>query len=132
MSADDDNVRYSAEHLWLRRGADRVTIGVTEKVSRILTWVNAVILPALGARLTAGEELAIIDSQKAAISLPAPVALEVLGVNDALTSDPMLVRMEPRTGGWLVAATLEDADWERLLDLPSYEGLEQQGGGEAA
>jgi glycine cleavage system H protein len=132
MSAADDNVRYSADHLWLRRGADRVTIGVTENVSRILTWVNAVILPPPGTRLEAGEELATIDSQKTAISLPAPVALEVLGVNDALTSDPMLVRMEPRTAGWLVAATLEDADWERLLDLPAYEGLDQQGGGEAA
>lgn len=119
----DADLRYSADHVWLRRDGDDVTIGVTEKVSRILTWVNAVTLPAPGSRMRAGEDLAGIDSQKADISVPAPAALEVVAVNDALRAEPMLVRMEPRGRGWLVAAVLDDGEWENLLEPGAYEQL---------
>lgn len=116
-------LRYSPEHLWLRREDERVTVGVTEQISRILTWVNAVELPAPGTRLAAGEELATIESQKADISIAAPAPLEVLVVNDLLATEPMLVRMEPRGRGWLLAASLESGAWEHLLDRAGYDEL---------
>jgi glycine cleavage system H protein len=117
------DVRYSAEHLWLRRDRERVTVGVAEKISRILTWVSAVEVPAPSTRLEAGDELASIDSQKALIAIPAPVALEVVAVNDALVADPMLVRMDARGAGWLLQAQLDGGGWERLLEPAAYEAL---------
>jgi glycine cleavage system H protein len=123
MAAAGSDVRYSPDHLWLRRDGARVTIGVTEKISRILTWVNAVALPGPGSRFEGGAEFAEIDSQKADIALPAPAALEVVAVNEALRADPMLVRMDPRGAGWLLAAELEDGGWERLLAPDAYESL---------
>ncbi len=118
-----EEVRYSPEHVWLRRDGDRVTLGVTEQISRILTWVHAVSLPAPGTRLAPGDELATIDSQKADISIPAPAAMEVMAVNDLLASEPMLVRMEPRGRGWLLAASLQGGAWEELLDAAEYDEL---------
>lgn len=118
-----DDVRYSEEHLWLRREGARVTVGVTERISRILTLVSAVSLPDAGAHLAPGEELVAIDSQKALIVVPAPVALEVVALNGDLARDPMLVRLEPRTGGWLLRAGLADGAWERLLPPTAYEEL---------
>lgn len=118
-------VRYSPEHLWLRQDGERVTVGVTEQISRMLTWVKAVTLPAPGTRLAGGEELAAIESQKADISIAAPAALEVLAVNDLLAADPMIVRMEPRGRGWLLAASLESSAWRQLLDAAEYDELLQ-------
>jgi glycine cleavage system H protein len=117
------DLRYSKDHLWLRDDGDRVAIGITERISRILTWVNAVALPAAGAQVAAGDALATIDSQKAEIEIPAPVALEVVALNEALAADPMLVRMDPRGRGWLLAALLEPGGWHRLLIAAEYEQL---------
>jgi glycine cleavage system H protein len=123
MTEVDAEVRYSPDHLWLRREGARVTIGVTEKISRILTWVNAVALPTPGTRFANGAEFAEIESQKADIALPAPAALEVVAVNEALQVDPMLVRMDPRGEGWLVRGRLDDGEWERLLGAAAYDEL---------
>lgn len=123
MIAVADDVRYSHEHLWLRREIPWVTVGVTERISRILTWVNAVALPDPSAHLAAGDELVVIDSQKALIAVPSPVALEVVAVNGDVARDPMLVRLEPRTGGWLLRAALADGAWERLLPPAAYAEL---------
>jgi glycine cleavage system H protein len=123
MDAADVDVRYSPDHLWLREDGRGVTIGVTEQISRVLTWVNDVALPVPGARFEAGEQLAQIDSQKADIAITAPAALEVVAVNDALRADPMLVRMDPRGRGWLVVAELVDGGWDRLLEPAAYDAL---------
>jgi glycine cleavage system H protein len=120
---DGVEVRYSPDHLWLRQDGSGVTIGVTEKISRMLTWVNEVALPTPGADFEEGDQLAEIDSQKADIAIPAPTALQVMTVNDALRSEPMLVRMEPRGRGWLVVATLVEGGWERLLEPAAYDAL---------
>jgi glycine cleavage system H protein len=123
MAEADAELRYSPDHVWLRDDGGHVTIGVTEKISRVLTWVNEVALPTPGSRIANGEQLAEIESQKADIAVPAPAALDVVAVNEALTVDPMLVRMDPRGQGWLVTAMLDDGEWERLLGPAAYDEL---------
>src|SRR5438067_1897230 len=120
MSSDGGLMRYSADHLWLRRDGDGVTLGIAEQISRILTWVNEVRLPKPGACLAPGDELATIESQKASIELPAPVGLAIVAINEALESNPMLVRLDPRGRGWLARVELADGSWERLLDETAY------------
>ena len=108
------------QHLWFQREDIHVTIGVTEKIARILTIVSFVELPAPGAQLAAGDELAVIESQKATIWVAAPLPLQIVAVNDEVTNDPMLVRTESYGSGWLIQAQLEDDGWERLLDATAY------------
>jgi glycine cleavage system H protein len=120
LAPDRDDLRYSQDHLWFRHEAGRVTVGVTERISRVFTWVNRIDLPSPGTELSAGDELATIDSQKAVFVLPAPVPLEVVAVNDELSTDPMLVRMEPLSGGWLLDVSLADGGWEQLLEPDAY------------
>lgn len=123
MAPDGDDLRYSQDHLWFRRDAGRVTVGVTERISRVFTWVNRVDLPSPGTELSAGDELATVDSQKAVFVLPAPVPLKVVALNDELSMDPMLVRMEPLGRGWLLEVSLADGGWEQLLAPDAYFAL---------
>ena len=125
MTETATDIRYSADHLWIRGEGEPVTIGITEKLSRILTWVHTVALPPPGTSLEPGDELVAIDSQKADISIPAPTALLIVAVNDALSTDPMLVRMDPRGRGWLLTARLAHGDREALLNPAEYEALLQ-------
>lgn len=116
-------LRYTPDDLWLRRDGAHVVIGVTDRVSRILTLVNAVELPAAHQHLDASQDLATIESQKTDITVSAPCPLEVVDVNEELASDPMRVRMDPYDGGWLVRAELPAGAWEQLLDEEGYRDL---------
>jgi glycine cleavage system H protein len=121
-------LRYTADDLWLRRDGAHVVIGVTDRVSRILTLVTSVGLPAAGQRLDTSEDLATIESLKADITVSAPCPLQIRAVNGELASDPMRVRMDPYDGGWLVRAELPAGAWEQLLDEAGYRDLVAQRG----
>lgn len=122
--AAPSNPRYSPDHLWLLRTERSLTVGITERVAGFLTLVHAVDLPQPGAAIAAEVELVLIDAQKVALEIPAPVPLRIAEVNDRLATEPMLVRTHPRSDGWLVRATLENpADWDRLLDEAAYQAL---------
>jgi glycine cleavage system H protein len=113
-------LRYSVDHLWLRPDRDQVTIGVTDRIARILTLVSEVRVPELGADLTEDDELASIESQKTTVTVNAPCRLRIVGLNETLASDPMRVRMDPFGAGWLVKAVLAKGGWEQLLDEAQY------------
>jgi glycine cleavage system H protein len=116
--------RYSADHAWFRSEGDgQVTVGVAERISRILTLVELVEAAPAGSRLAAGDRLFTIESQKAEIEVAAPAPLEVTHVNEELARDPMLVRMDPRGRGWVLRARMADADFARLLDELDYRAL---------
>lgn len=119
-------LRYTADDLWLRGDGAHVVIGVTDRVSRILTIVNSVELPAAGQHLHTAEDLATVESQKADVTVTAPCPLTVVAVNEELASDPMRVRMDPYDGGWLVRAELAAGAWEELLDEDGYRDLVAQ------
>ena len=114
------NTRYSANHLWFAHEGDEVRVGITDKIARALTLVEAVFLPEPSSHVTEGHELARIDSQKAAFEIAAPFDLDVVTVNEELTADPLLVRLEPRGRGWLLTARLAPGHWAGLLDHAAY------------
>lgn len=112
--------RYSDSHLWFSREGDEVRVGITERIAGALTLVEEVFLPQPSSRVTAGHELVQIDSQKAVFEIAAPVDLDVVTVNEGLTADPLLVRLEPRGRGWLLTARLAPEHWAGLLDHAAY------------
>jgi glycine cleavage system H protein len=124
----EPGLRYTADHLWLRRRGEEAVVGVTDRISRILTLVTSVELPVSGTHLDEGAELATIESQKVTLKLSAPCPLEVLEANSALAADPMLVRLDPYGKGWLVRVVLPSAAWARLLDEHRYRASIGQGG----
>lgn len=112
--------RYSGNHLWFSHQGDEVRVGITDRIAGALTLVEAVFLPQPLSHITAGHELVRIDSQKAAFEIAAPADLDVVTVNEELTADPMLVRLEPRGRGWLLTASLAPEHWAGLLDHAAY------------
>jgi glycine cleavage system H protein len=95
-------------------------VGITNRIADALTLVEAVFLPEPSSRVVAGQQLVRIDAQKAAFEIEAPVGLDVLTVNEELTGNPLLVRLEPQDRGWLLTARLARYDWSRLLDETAY------------
>jgi glycine cleavage system H protein len=103
------DLKYTASHEWVRSNADgTVTVGITAHAQDALGELVYVELPQAGRTLAQGEACAVVESTKAASDVYAPLAGEVLAINDTLAGEPQAVNAQPYTGGWLF--TLRPAD----------------------
>ena len=116
------NLRYTASHEWVRSEADgTVTVGVTDHAQAALGDLVYVELPALGRILAAAEACAVVESVKAASDIYAPVAGEVMAVNETLAGTPEAVN-EDAYAAWLFKLKPADpAAAGRLLDAAAYQ-----------
>nr|WP_197409228.1 glycine cleavage system protein GcvH [Microbulbifer flavimaris] len=118
------NVRFSDSHEWFAAEGDVVTVGITDYAQSQLGDVVYVELPEEGAELTAGDEVAVIESVKAAGDISIPFDATVLAVNDALEGDPELVNRDPMGEGWFMRVRLaKEGDLETLLNAGAYADL---------
>ncbi len=121
MSVPSD-LRYTKTHEWTREEGDLVVVGITHYAQEQLGEVVYVELPEVGRGVDAGEELGTLESVKAVSEFFAPVAGEVVEVNQRLEEEPGLVNDDPYGEGWLVKVkpSGEAAD---LLDAGAYEAF---------
>jgi glycine cleavage system H protein len=121
-------LRYTDDHEWVRTDGDEGTVGITAYAADQLGDVVFVELPAVGTRLSARQTFGVVESVKAVSDLYAPLAGEVLAVNDALTGHPELVNTAPYGDGWMLRLRLDDpASAEALHDADAYSALVSAG-----
>jgi len=117
---------YVRSHEWLRVEGDVVVVGITHYAQDQLGEVVYVELPDKGIGVGAGDELGTLESVKAVSEFLAPVAGEVLEVNERLEDEPNLVNEDPYGDGWLVKIT-GSTEGEDVLTAEGYlEFLEQE------
>ncbi len=116
---------YNRSHEWIRVEGETVVVGITHYAQDQLGEVVYVELPEVGTGVGAREELGTLESVKAVSEFLAPVAGEVLEVNERLEDEPNLVNEDPYGDGWLVkiSGTTEGED---LLDAEGYQELLEQ------
>ena len=113
---------YTKDHEWLVIVDGVATIGVTEFAQEQLGDVVFVELPDIGALLTEGNEVAVIESVKAAGEINAPINGTVVAVNEILADEPELLNSSPEEGGWMFKVTLdEDYDISELMNKAEYQ-----------
>ena len=127
MSSIPANLRYADSHEWvLDNGDGTVTIGISDHAQQALGDVVFVELPEVGRTLALKEEFGVIESVKAASDLYAPVAGEVVAVNEALEDAPETINEAPYEGGWIMKLRLDDAaQFDDLLDADGYAAVAQ-------
>ena len=117
-------LKYVDTHEWLRGEADgTVTVGITDHAQEALGDLVFVELPAVGRVLALGESCAIVESVKAASDVYAPIAGEVVAVNDAVPAAPESLNQSPYEA-WLFRIRPADAKaLDGLMDAAAYEKL---------
>ena len=115
------SVNFSKEHEWIRVEDGVAVVGITEFAQEQLGDVVFVELPEVGASVTKGGEVAVVESVKAASEIYAPASGEVTEVNQALADDPGRINADAMGEGWLFKIRLSDAaDLEDLMDADAY------------
>ena len=118
------DLRYTKEHEWVRSKGGEVEVGITEYAQGELGDVIFVDLPAVGTKVGAMKAFGSIDAVKTVSDLFAPVAGEIVAVNDSLKDNPALVNTSPYEQGWMVRIRVENAaDVNGLLSADDYEKL---------
>ena len=115
-------LRYTASHEWVKREGDgTLSVGITDHAQEQLGDIVFVEPPKAGRRVKAGEAVGVVESVKAASDIYAPVAGQVVAVNDALSSAPEKVN-EDAFDAWMYRIKPDNAgDVDKLLDAAGYE-----------
>ena len=115
-------MRFTKDHEWVEADGDVATIGITAYAAEQLGDVVFVDLPSAGKAVKAGEDLAVVESVKAASDVYAPVSGEVLEVNAGLPDAPETVNAMPEKDGWFARVKLANpAELDALMDRAAYE-----------
>lgn len=116
-----EDLRYTAEHEWVRRAGDVVRVGITAYAQDALGDIVYLQLPAVGDVVSAGSPCGEIESTKSVSDVYAPVDGTVTAVNDAVDASPELVNSDPYGDGWLFELQPQDpAALDGLLDADGY------------
>ena len=113
--------KYTEDHEWIATDGDVATVGITDYAQKALGDVVFVELPEVGASFSSGDEVAVVESVKAASEVYAPLDGEIVEVNGDLEGDPSLVNSAPTTDGWFFKIKLANVgDLDGLMDEEAY------------
>ena len=116
--------RFTQDHEWIRVDGDVGAVGITDYAQGQLGDVVFVELPELGRQVAQGDEVAVVESVKAASEVYAPISGEVVAANDALADQPALVNQAPLGDGWFFKLRLSDpAELDGLMDQVAYDAF---------
>ncbi|HEU0233640.1 MAG TPA: glycine cleavage system protein GcvH [Gallionella sp.] len=118
------NLKYTASHEWVKSEADgTISIGITQHAQELLGDMVFVETPAVGRKLKAKEECAVVESVKAAADVYAPVSGEVTAVNGELNSAPEAINADPYAA-WMFRMKPDNAaDLAALMDAAAYQAV---------
>ena len=113
--------RYTTDHEYVRTEGKIGTVGISNFAQEQLGDIVFVELPSVGTAVKKGNEVAVVESVKAASEIYAPVSGTITEINDALADEPGLINSDPAAAGWLFKLELADeAELENLLDEAAY------------
>nr|VFK31962.1 MAG: glycine cleavage system H protein [Candidatus Kentron sp. MB]VFK32417.1 MAG: glycine cleavage system H protein [Candidatus Kentron sp. MB]VFK76194.1 MAG: glycine cleavage system H protein [Candidatus Kentron sp. MB] len=103
MTNVPEQLRYAKTHEWIKEEDDgSITIGITDHAQELLGDIVYVEAPSIGLIVEAEEDIAVVESVKAASDIYSPVAGEVIEVNQALAETPELLNTDPYQKGWIL------------------------------
>lgn len=112
---------YTEDHEWVEVDGDTGTVGISEYAQSQLGDIVFVETPDEGKEVGKGDDIAVVESVKAASDVYSPVSGTVIEGNSALADTPELVNEDPEGDGWFFKLTLTDpSEVESLMDEAKY------------
>lgn len=129
MSEIPGDLKFLKSHEWARvEGNGRVTVGISDHAQGLLGDLVYVELPEVGTTAKANEQIAVVESVKAASDVYSPVSGTIVEVNSALADKPETINEDAYGDGWMFVVEVSNSDeLNELLDPDAYaEGLEDE------
>lgn len=115
---------FTEDHEWIAVEGDVGTVGITKYAAEQLGDVVFVEVPDVGASFGKGDDMAVVESVKAASDVYAPIGGEVTASNEALADAPETVNEDPEGAGWFAKIKLTDtSELDGLMDEAKYKAF---------
>ncbi|MFI5343684.1 MAG: glycine cleavage system protein GcvH [Chlamydiales bacterium] len=118
-------MKYAESHEWIEMETlDIGRVGVTNYAQKELGDIVYVELPTVGKTVRAGQEVAVLESTKAAADVYSPVTGLIVAVNPLLQRAPELINQSSEEQGWLYKIQLTNlAEMDLLMNLEAYQAM---------
>ena len=122
LSNIPDDLKYASTHEWISVDeGSLVTVGISDHAQEALGDIVFVELPEAGTSVNSKEEVAVVESVKAASDIYSPLTGEVVEVNESLLDSPETVNASPYELGWFFKIRMEnEAELDDLMNSESY------------
>lgn len=122
MSEIPEDLKYTKNHEWVRVEDDgSITVGITDHAQQALGDLVFVECPEIGRKVEAEEACAVVESVKAASDIYAPLAGEIIEINDTLSDSPEIINQDAYGSGWIFRLQPEEEpNWGSLLEPDAY------------
>ena len=112
---------YSEEHEWITVDGNTGTVGITDFAQEQLGDIVFAEVTKVNEEVTKDEEVAVVESVKAASDIFSPVSGLISEVNVLLEDAPETINSDPLENGWIFKITVTNPDeLDDLMDLDSY------------
>lgn len=124
MSYPED-LKYTKEHEWIRDNGDgTATVGVTDFAQSELGDIVFVEIEPEGFEFEQDEVFGTVEAVKTVSELFAPVAGEIVEINEKLEMEPELVNDDPYGEGWMVKISVSDSSqFDDLMSSDEYKEI---------
>ncbi len=115
-------IKYTTSHEWIKLEDDgTASVGISENAQDLLGDIVFVELPDVGTEISAKQEVAVVESVKAASDIYSPVTGEVVAVNEVLLDAPETINASPEEDGWIFKIKISDeSELDELMDAETY------------
>ena len=112
---------YSEEHEWITVDGSTGIVGITDFAQEQLGDIVFAEVTKANEQVTKDEEVAVVESVKAASDIFSPVSGLISEVNVLLEDAPETINSDPLENGWIFKITITNPDeLDDLMDLDSY------------
>ena len=116
-----EDLKFAETHEWIRVNGDIGTVGITDHAQAELTDIVFAEPPKVGAKFSAKDPSAVVESVKAASDIYAPVSGEIVEANASLADNPSLLNTDPYGAGWIFKIKIADpSELDSLQDAAAY------------
>ncbi|MEJ5313371.1 MULTISPECIES: glycine cleavage system protein GcvH [Anaerolinea] len=116
-------LKYATTDEWVKVEGDVATIGITDYAQDSLSDVvffEAIV--SVGDTIKSKQQIATVESVKAAADINSPVSGEVIAINEALADSPELVNKDPYGAAWMIKVKMSNpSELDNLMDAAGYE-----------
>ncbi|MAV32419.1 MAG: glycine cleavage system protein H [Gammaproteobacteria bacterium] len=122
MTSYPENLKYMRSHEWVRVESNgEAVVGISDHAQAALGDIVFVELPEVGTIVHLRNEIAVVESVKAASDVYSPVSGEITAINEELLETPEMVNKVPYDGGWFYRIQLSDeTELDDLMDAETY------------
>ena len=123
MNEIPGDLKFRPSHEWVRIEQDgTVTVGISDHAQDLLGDIVFVELPDIGAQMNSEDEVAIVESVKAASDVYSPVSGKIIEVNELLLDNPETINESPYSDGWFYKIQPDNLDEINELLSPQEYG----------